>query len=172
MVVGAGNVALDAARIAIRNIELGGTVTIINNCLEEEMTGNKREIADAVEEGVKFVHLLQTVKLEEDGAKCVAVTAEKTESGTIYEEDFTRVRKIPADSILVAIGQGPQGAVMADSNVSKTQRGLVDADENGYTSSKGVFAAGDIVTGPKTVVEAVAFAKKVADEIEKYCHEN
>jgi NADPH-dependent glutamate synthase beta subunit-like oxidoreductase len=57
-------------------------------------------------------------------------------------------------------------------NVSKTHRGLVDADENGYTSSKGIFAAGDIVTGPKTVVEALAFAKKVADEIDKYCLEN
>ena len=46
------------------------------------------------------------------------------------------------------------------------------ADENGHTSSPGVFAAGDIVTGPKTVVEAVAFAKKVALEIDRYCREN
>lgn len=172
VIVGAGNVALDAARIAIRNIEPGGVVTVVNSLPEEEMTGNKHEIAEAIREGMQFVHLLQAVKLEEDGVKCVAVTAEKTESGTVYEEDFTRVRKIPADSIIVAIGQGPQGAVMADSNVSKTQRGLVEADENGHTSSRGVFAAGDIVTGPKTVVEAVAFAKKVADEIEKYCLEN
>jgi len=172
VVVGAGNVALDAARIAIRHIEPGGSVTVVNSLPEEAMTGNKHEIAEAVDEGMQFVHLLQAVKLEEDGVKCVAVTAEKTESGTVYEEDFTRVRKIPADSIIVAIGQGPQGAVMADSNVSKTQRGLVEADENGHTSSRGVFAAGDIVTGPKTVVEAVAFARKVADEIEKYCLEN
>ena len=84
------------------------------------MTGNKREIADAIEEGIKFIHLQQTIKLEEDGVKCVAVTVEETEQGTVYEEDFTRVRKVPADSILVAIGQGPQGAVTADSNVSKT----------------------------------------------------
>jgi glutamate synthase (NADPH/NADH) small chain len=172
VVVGAGNVALDVARVAIRNIEEGGTVTIINSLLEEEMTANKREIADATEEGVKFVHLLQTVKLEHDGVKCIAVTAEKTGKGTVYEEDFTRVSKIPADSIILAIGQGPQGAAMTNSNVSRTKRGLVDANENGHTSSKGVFAAGDIVTGPKTVVEAVAFTKKVAGEIEKYCLEN
>ncbi len=171
-VVGAGNVALDAARIAIRNIEPGGTVTIINSLPEEEMTGNRREIAEAVDEGVKFIHLQQAIKLEEDGVKCIAVNVEETEQGKVYEEDFTRVRKVPSDSILVAIGQGPQGAVTADSSVSKTQRGLVDADENGYTSTRGVFAAGDIVTGPKTVVEAVAFAKKVAVEIEKYCLEN
>ncbi len=168
-VVGAGNVALDAARMAIRDIEPGGTVMIINSLPEEEMAGNRREIAEAVDEGVRFIHLQQTIKLEEDGVKCVAVQVKESEQGKVYEEDFTRVRKIPADSILVAIGQGPQGAVTADSSVSKTHRGLVDADENGYTSSKGVFAAGDIVTGPKTVVEAVAFAKKVAGEIEKYC---
>ncbi|HQP24423.1 MAG TPA: FAD-dependent oxidoreductase [Smithellaceae bacterium] len=171
-VVGAGNVALDAARMAIRNIDPGGTVTIVNSLPEEEMTGNRREIAEAVDEGVRFIHLQQTIKLEEDGVKCVAVQVKESEQGNTYEEDFTRVRKIPADSILVAIGQGPQGAVTADSSVSKTICGLVDADENGYTSSKGVFAAGDIVTGPKSVVEAVAFAKKVAGEIEKYCLEN
>ncbi len=171
-VVGAGNVALDAARMAIRNIGPGGTVTIVNSLPEEEMTGNRREIAEAVDEGVRFIHLQQTIKLEEDGVKCVAVQVKESEQGNTYEEDFTRVRKISADSILVAIGQGPQGAVTADSSVSKTICGLVDADENGYTSSKGVFAAGDIVTGPKSVVEAVAFAKKVAGEIEKYCLEN
>ncbi|MBI5818265.1 MAG: FAD-dependent oxidoreductase [Verrucomicrobia bacterium] len=172
VVVGAGNVALDVARVAVRHIEKDGTVTIVNSLLEEDMTAHKREVTDAVKEGIKFVHLLQAVKLDHDGVKCVAVKAEKTEKGIVYEEDFKRVRKIPADSIILAIGQGPQGAVMADSNVSKTHRGLVDADENGYTSSKGVFAAGDIVTGPKTVVEAVAFTKKVASEIEKYCLEN
>ncbi len=172
VVVGAGNVALDAARIAARRIEPGGSVTVVNSLSEEDMTGNKREISEAAEEGVKFVHLLQTVKLEADRVKCVAVNAVKTETGTVFEEDFSRVTEIPADVIIVAIGQGPQGAVITESNVSKTGRGLVQADENGHTSSRGVFAAGDIVTGPKTVVEAVAFAKKVADEIEKYCLEN
>lgn len=168
-VVGAGNVALDAARIAIRRIEPGGSVTVVNSLSEEDMTGNRREIAEAAAEGVRFAHLLQTIKLEEDRVKCVAVNIVRTETETFYEEDFSRVTEIPADSIIVAIGQGPQGAVITESNVSKTQRGLVEADENGHTSSRGVFAAGDIVTGPKTVVEAVAFAKKVAVEIEKFC---
>lgn len=172
VVVGAGNVALDAARIAIRSMGINGSVTIINNGLEEDMRGNKHEIADAINEGVQFVHLLQAVKLEEDGVVCVAVTADKTADGVRYEEDFTCVRKIPADSIILAIGQGPQGAVITDSQVSKTARGLVDVDESGHTSSLGIFAAGDIVTGPKTVVEAVAFARRVAAEIEKFCLEN
>lgn len=172
VVVGAGNVALDAARIAIRSMGIDGSVTIINNCQEEDMRGNQHEIAAAINEGVRFEHLLQAVKLEEDGVVCVAVNAEKSADGVRYEEDFTRVRKIPADSIILAIGQGPQGAVVTDSQVLKTSRGLVDADESGHTSSPGIFAAGDIVTGPKTVVEAVAFARRVANEIEKYCLEN
>ena len=171
VVVGAGNVALDAARMAARRRESGGSVTIVNSLPEEEMTGNRQEIAEAAEEGVTFVHLLQTVKLEKDRVKCVAVNVLQTDDGKVYEEDFSRVTDIPADCIIVAIGQGPQGAVITESNVSKTRRGLVEADENGHTSSPGVFAAGDIVTGPKTVAEAVAFAKKVAGEIEKYCLE-
>jgi glutamate synthase (NADPH/NADH) small chain len=50
-----------------------------------------------------------------------------------------------------------------------TQRGLLNVDEFGRTSQKGVFAAGDVVTGPKTVIEAVAFAKKASVKIEEYC---
>lgn len=54
-------------------------------------------------------------------------------------------------------------------NTKVTQRGLLEVDEFGSTSQKGVFAAGDIVTGPKTVIEAVALAKKAAVKIEEYC---
>lgn len=160
VVVGAGNVALDAARHAVR---AGAVVTLLNNRREEDMTGNQEEFREALEDGVRFVHLQQTVRLEPDGVRCAAVDPES------FEEDFTRVTKFPADTIIVAIGQGPQGAILADSGVSTKHRGLLDADEYGRTSEAGVFAAGDIVTGPKTVVEAVAFARRVADEIEAYC---
>lgn len=169
IVVGAGNVALDAARMAVRNMEEGGTVTIINNRRAEDMTGNIHEIKDAENEGVEFVHLLQVVKLTEEGAKCVAVIPEEADGKIKYEEKFKQTSMIPANTIIVAIGQGPQGAVVAEVDVSKTSRGLLEVDENGSTTSPGVFAAGDIVSGPKTVVEAVAFTKKVADKIELYC---
>lgn len=169
IVVGAGNVALDAARMAVRYIEEGGTVTIINNRRAEDMTGNIHEIKDAENEGVKFSHLLQAVKLTEEGARCVTVVPEEVDGIMKYEEIFSQTTMIPADTIIVAIGQGPQGAVVAEVDVNKTSRGLLEVDENGCTTSPGVFAAGDIVSGPKTVVEAVAFTKKVADEIEQYC---
>lgn len=160
VVVGAGNVALDAARHAVR---AGSVVTLLNNRRLEDMTGNRLEYEEALEDGVRFVHLQQTIRLEPDGVRCVAVDP------VDYEEDFSRVTRFPADTIIVAIGQGPQGAILADTEVSTKYRGLLDADESGRTSEAGVFAAGDIVTGPKTVVEAVAFTRRVADEIEAYC---
>lgn len=168
VVIGAGNVALDAARMAVRKIGKGD-VTIINNRRECDMTGNIHEIEIAKIDGVKFIHEVQTIKLEEDGVLCA--TVEITKNGDIisYDDDFSKTFKIVADTIIVAIGQGPQGAVISKTNVSKTDRGLFEVNENGHTSRVGVFAAGDVVTGPKTVVEAVAFTKKVADEIESYC---
>lgn len=168
VVIGAGNVALDAARMATRHIPEGGTVTILNNRREQDMTGNIHEINDAVREGVHFVHLLQPVKISEDYIQCVEVTPLEGEQGLTYEEDFTKLVKLDADMVIIAIGQGPQGAVVSESTVKKTTRGLLDVDENGMTNTNGVFAAGDIVTGPKTVVEAVAFSKKVVEEIKQY----
>lgn len=167
-VIGAGNVAIDAARMAVRKIGKG-EVTIINNRRECDMTGNVREIEMAKIDGVKFVHELQTIKLADEGVLCVAVEVSQSDEGISYEEDFSKPVEIEADTIIVAIGQGPQGAVLSKTNVTQTDRGLFQVDENGHTSRDGVFAAGDIVTGPKTVVDAVAFTKKVADEIENYC---
>lgn len=169
VVVGAGNVALDAARVAVR--QGADEVIILNSRRECDMTGNNEEIRMAEVDGVKFIHLKQAVKLEEDGVVCFGVKVTENGDGAAeYDEDFTDSEKIAADSIIVAIGQGPQAAVLADTkNVGRTSRGLFEVDENGKTDQPGVFAAGDVVSGPKTVVEAVAFTKKVAEEIESYC---
>lgn len=168
VVIGAGNVALDAARMAVRHITEGSTVTILNNRREQDMTANTHEINDAVGEGVRFAHLLQAVKISDGYIQCVEVTPLENESEVIYEEDFTKLVKIEADMVIIAIGQGPQGAVVSESSVIKTEKGLLDVDTNGMTNIPGVFAAGDIVSGPKTVVEAVAFSKKVVEEIKEY----
>lgn len=168
VVIGAGNVALDAARMAVRHLPEGGTVTILNNRREQDMTGNTHEINDAAREGVQFVHLLQVLKINEDYIQCVEVTPQENESAIAYEEDFTRLVKLEADMVIIAIGQGPQGAVVSESSVIKTEKGLLEVDTNGMTNIPGVYAAGDIVTGPKTVVEAVAFSKKVVEEIKQY----
>lgn len=169
VVIGAGNVALDAARMAVRKEPLAN-VTLINNRAECDMTGNIHDINMARVDGVHFLHQLSTVRLKSDSVVCVPVDMIVDENGNrSYEENMAEHTEIPADTIIVAIGQGPQGTALSGTEVDRTARGLVDADDCGHTKIPGIYAAGDIVTGPRTVVEAVAFAKKVADEIERYC---
>ena len=147
-----------------------GEVTVINNRAETDMTGNTHEIAMARLDGVQFVHQLQTLRLTDEGVLCARVTVHEDENGTRqYEEEMGDRVLIPADTIIVAIGQGPQAAAIAEAEVKRTNRGLFNVDENGRTTQKGVYAAGDVVTGPRTVVQAVAFSKKVALDIERYC---
>ncbi len=169
VVIGAGNVALDAARTAIRKSHC--QVNVIFNRDKDSMTGNKHEIEMAKIDGVRFLYQLETVKIEEDGIVCVPVEIEEDADGQkTFTENFGKPQKIEADSVILAIGQGPNSDVLAGHGaLSKTDWGLIQADESGYTSRKGVFAAGDIVTGPRTAVEAVAMAKRAAQSIEEFC---
>lgn len=169
IIIGDGNVALDAARMAVRK-NPGVSVTLVSRSIDEDMSGNRKEIEMAKVDGVKFMYLLSAVRFTEDKVIFVKVDMTEDEEGRrSYEESMTERMEIPADSVIVAIGQGPQGAAVSESDVDRTQRGLLDADESGRTNMEGVFAAGDVVTGPRTVVEAVAFSKNVADAIEQYC---
>ena len=165
-IVGAGNVAIDAARTAIRRSH--AHVTILHFKGESDMTANSDEIEMAQIDGVEFVHYAQTVRILEDAVRCVQVNRVENEDGSIsFEEDYTHIFDVPADSVIIAIGQGP-GADMKAAGVKLTQRGLLDVNEWGETNTPGVFAAGDIVSGPKTVVDAVAFTKKVFKKMEEY----
>lgn len=169
VVIGAGNVAVDAARMAVRK-NPGADVTIINNRREEDMTCNRHEMEMARIDGVKFLHLLSTVRVCDDSIICAKVIASENGDGTFgYEEQMTDTESIPVDTVIIAIGQGPQAAVVTDAKIERNDRGLISVDSMGRTNRPGVFAAGDIVTGPKTVVEAVAYTMRVAEEISKYC---
>ena len=88
-----------------------------------------------------------------------------------YEENMLSKHDIKADSVILAIGQGPSDALSEKAQIATTLRGLFVVDDNGMTNIPGVFAAGDIVSGPKTVVQAVAHTKKVAEQMMKYCFE-
>lgn len=165
-IVGAGNVAIDAARTAIRRGH--SHVTILHFMGEEEMTANRDEVEMAEIDGVEFIHFAQAVRILEDGVRCVRVRKLIGDDGTVsFEEDFSETFDVPAESVIIAIGQGP-GADIRSAGVTLTQRGLFDVNEWGETDTPGVFAAGDIVSGPKTVVEAVAFTKKVFTRMEEY----
>lgn len=165
-IVGAGNVAIDAARTAIRRSH--SHVTILHYMGENDMTANSDEIEMAQIDGVEFIHYAQTIRILENAVRCVQVNRVENEDGSVsFEEDYSHVFDVPADSVIIAIGQGP-GADMKAAGVQLTQRGLLEVNEWGETNTPGVFAAGDIVSGPRTVVDAVAFTKKVFTRMEEY----
>jgi glutamate synthase (NADPH/NADH) small chain len=132
------------------------------------MTANHDEVEMAEIDGVEFVHYAQAVRILEDSVRCARVNRIENEDGSVtFEEDYSDTFDVAADSVIIAIGQGP-GADIRTTGLKLTQRGLFEVNEFGETDMPGVFAAGDIVSGPKTVVEAVAFTKKVFERMEEY----
>ncbi len=167
-IIGAGNVAIDAARTAIRKED--ADVTILHFMSEDDMTANKADIEMALIDGVRFYHNCQAIRITDDTVKCVRVEKSVSEDGSVsFVEDIRSTFDVKAHSVIIAIGQGPGADVVSGGSVTVTQKGLFQVDEFSRTSQQGVFAAGDVVTGPKTVVEAVAFAKIAANTIDEYC---
>ncbi len=155
VVVGAGNVAMDTARTVIRNGAMD--VSIMYRKAEEDMPAEKIEIDHAKIDGVKFNLFKSPLEFTTKGIKYITTDDEK-------REDFEE-----ADSILIAISQTARDLIVKNNTgLSLGENGLLQSDENGITTREGVFASGDVVTGARTVVEAVAFSKRVADSIETY----
>ncbi len=174
-VIGAGNVAMDSARCALR---LGAEkVYIVYRRTEEEMPARLDEIHHAMEEGVEF-HLLTTpVKILGDekgeikGMECI--------KNSLGEPDSSgRRRPVPikgsefemaVDTVIVAIGNGPNPLLLNTVNgLELTKWGNIKADDDGRTSVRDIFAGGDIVTGAATVIAAMGAGKKAARTIDSY----
>jgi len=169
VIIGAGNVAMDAARMA-RRADSTANVTILNNRREEDMTCTPEESEMAFIDGVQFRHLVSTIRITENSVVVAKVTATENEDGKMtFVEAMQDREEIPADTTIIAIGQGPQATVLSESQVLRNDRGLVSVNEDGSTNIAGVYAAGDIVTGPRTVVEAIAYTNNIADNITRYC---
>ena len=157
IVVGAGNVAMDVARTAIRNGSR--EVSVMYRKGEDSMPAEKIEIEHAKIDGVKFNLYKNPLEFTEEGIKY-----EHTNPDEMYGFGFEK-----ADSILVAISQTARDLIVKNNTgLSLGENGLLQSDENGVTTRRGVFASGDVVTGARTVVEAVAFSKRVAVSIEEY----
>ncbi len=156
VVIGAGNVAMDVARTAIRNG--ADEVSIMYRKGEEDMSAQKIEIQYAKIDGVKIDTYKSPVEFTRNGVKYVKTD---TQDDQVYFQE--------ADNILIAISQTARDIIVQNNaNLGLNSMGLLQADENGCTQREGVFASGDVVTGPRTVVEAVAYSKKVMNSIEKY----
>lgn len=162
-VIGAGNVAMDVARTAIRN---GCTEAyILNNMGDEGITARELEVEYAKIDGAKLMNFKAALEITDEG---IILADTHFEGGTLVADKET-AELFPVDSVIVAIGQGPRAAIVSTTEgIDVTARGLVAVDEDGRTSRDGVFASGDVVTGAKTVVEAVKVSRRVADAIDEY----
>ncbi|WP_163195202.1 NAD(P)-dependent oxidoreductase [Clostridium thermarum] len=169
VVIGAGNVAMDAARTAKRSgVE---TVTIMYRKGFEDMTATKVEIEEAKEDGIQFELYKSPIEIRDDGVKYIQTQKVLNEEGkaeTVFVEGTENFYF--CDSVIIAVSQAPRNNIVANNKGFETNKhGLLLTDEVGHTTRQGVFSAGDVVTGAKTVVEAVKHAKAVAEAIDEYC---
>ena len=162
LVIGAGNAAMDVARTAIRK----GSRHVTVYSITEVPAASPKEVEYAKLDGVEFEYLQTAIEIRDEGAMICDV--EWTEDGKLVKKEET-ARLVPADSIIISISQGPQDRIVnRDKELQVDDRGLLKTDANGETTMPGIFASGDVVTGAKTVVEAVKYSKMIADAMDEY----
>ena len=183
VVVGGGNVAMDAARCAKR---LGADVTIVYRRTEKELPARREEVEHAMEEGIIFKFLTNPVEIKEtetdDRTKKGWVKSVICQQMELSEPDASgRAKPVPvpdsnfeidADCVIMALGTSPNPLIKSTTEGLDTQKwGGIIADEDGLTSKEGVYAGGDAVTGAATVILAMGAGKKAAAAIDKYLSE-
>ena len=162
LVIGAGNAAMDVARTSIRK----GSRHVTVYSITEVPAASPKEVEYAKLDGVEFEYLQTAIEIRDEGAMICDV--EWTEDGKLVKKEET-ARLVPADSIIISISQGPQDRIVnRDKELQVDERGLLKTDANGETTMPGIFASGDVVTGAKTVVEAVKYSKMIADTMDEY----
>jgi NADH-quinone oxidoreductase subunit F len=200
-IVGGGNSAVDAARVALRQKNVT-SVTLLYRRTRDEMPAYEEEIEAALEEGVTIETLVSPVKIHVRQEEIEAALREGVELETlvspvrIYAEEGRvvgiqcirnrlgeldasgRRKPVPVpgteftlrlDTLIVAIGERPQSDGLAAMGLDVDKAGRVKVDPKTLaTSMEGVFAGGDLVTGPNTVIDAIAAGKKVAQVIDRY----
>ena len=174
-IVGGGNVAMDAARVAKR---LGAEhVYITYRRGKDELPARKEEVEHAEPEEIEFMLLNNPVSIKGDeNGHVVGIELQKMELGEPDEKG--RRRPVPVegsnwvldcDAVVIAIGTSPNPLIRSTTkNLNTTKKGGIEADENGQTSREGVFAGGDAVTGAATVILAMGAGKTGAKSIDRY----
>ncbi|MBQ6074049.1 MAG: NADPH-dependent glutamate synthase [Bacteroidales bacterium] len=173
-VVGGGNVAMDAARTALR---LGSEVTIVYRRTEKELPARVEEVHHAREEGIEFRMLTNPVEILGDEKGWVralrCITMELGEPDASGRRSPIPVKgsefEIPVDEVIMALGTSPNPLIAGTTRGLETERhGCIVADESGATSRPGVFAGGDAVTGAATVILAMGAGRRAAKAIDDY----
>lgn len=171
-IIGAGNVAMDAARSAKRNG--AKEVTILYRKGFDEMPATKQEIREAKEDDINFELFRAPMEITEHGVR-LAVTENVVNSDGKIQTKIVEGKEefFECNSVIIAVSQTPRTNIVSNTTELDTNKwGLLITDEKGNTTKKGTFASGDVVTGARTVVEAVVQAKIVAETIEEYCKNN
>ncbi len=164
-IIGAGNAAMDVARTVVRN----GCRNVTCFSIESEVAASHYEFTYAKLEGVRFEYNVKPVEILDNGVMFRQV--KETDDGSFEEIEGSDVF-YPSDSVIIAISQGPRNVIASTTTGLKSnERGLLVADEFGNTDREGIFASGDVVNGARTVVEAVAHSKVVAETMHRYIQE-
>ncbi len=162
IVIGAGNAAMDVARTAIRK----GVQELTCFSITKKVAASQHEFSYAQLEGVQFEYNKAPVEITDDGVIFKDII--ENEDGTFTDVPDSH-HFYPADSVIISISQGPQNRIVnTTKGLAADNRGLLIADETGHTTRPGIFASGDVVNGARTVVEAVAHSKVVAESMHEY----
>ncbi len=162
IVIGAGNAAMDVARTALRT----GSQDVTCFSLRKKIAASQYEFSYAQLEGVQFEYNKKPVEITDDGV--IFRDLLEDEEGNVTEIPGSDTL-YPCNSVIISISQGPQNMIVSTTTgLDANKRGLLIADEDGRTSRPGIFASGDVVQGARTVVEAVAYSKRVAVAMHEY----
>ena len=171
-VIGGGNVAMDVCRTAIR---LGAETTVIYRRSEEEMPADKEEIAEAKEEGVKFCFLNAPVEILGTDGKVTGIKVEIMELGEPDEKGRRKpvgtgnYETIEVDSVLAAVGQAIDWGGLDIGKLSTGKKGNALADPVTYqTEQPDIFVGGDVFTGPKFAIDAIAAGREGAESLHRF----
>ena len=167
-IIGAGNVAVDVGRTMLRKgIE---SVTLVNREGDEGITANKREFDEGQYEGMKILNYKTPLEITDDGIILAPTKIIENEDGELtytYNEKEKEFHEV--DTIIIAVSQGPRSNIVSrDKEIKVDDRGLIVTRADGSTTKDGVFSGGDVVTGARTVVEAVKGAKNIAEKMDEY----
>jgi len=164
VIVGGGNTAIDAARASVR---LGAKVVLLYRRNREDMPAAADEVAEAEEEGVQMEFLAAPVKILKGKVVCIRMTAGPADGSG-------RPRPVPvpgsefalkSDAVIMAVGQK---VAMENLQLAENQNGVAKVDAQSATPVAGIFAAGDAVTGPSTIIDAIAQGRLVCISMDRY----
>lgn len=176
VVIGGGNSAIDGARTAKR---LGADVTVVYRRTKEYMPAFKAEVEHAEKDGVKFIFLATPVRIiGDENGRVKAIECVKMKLGEPDASGRPRPEPIPnsefiieCDTVITAIGEIATPPFKEDGKkygIEIDSRNRIKTDDNGRTTRKGVFALGDVVTGPAIIGSAISMARKVSKAVDEY----